>query len=56
LKSFRAYTFRFVGFDSKGDMVDEMSQPYSFTTTHSFSIEFLWNYLALAAFELKDVR
>jgi hypothetical protein len=48
------YTFAFGGFDSHGQVLDQLLEPFSIATCHSLSLELVWSYVASAAYRLND--
>lgn len=55
LKPNTLYSFAFGAFDSQGEIIDNLMEPFSISTCHSLSHDMVWNYLASASYQLKDM-
>ena len=53
LKPHTLYTFAFGAFDSAGELIDQLQEPFSVATCHTLSVDLIWSYIASAAFHLK---
>lgn len=56
LKPNTLYSFAFGAYDSRGDLIDNLTEPFSIATVHSLSCELIWSYMASAAYHRKDME
>lgn len=55
LKPNTLYTFAFGGYNSHGELIDTLSEPFYASTSHTLSVRLIWSYIAAAAYRSKDL-
>ena len=55
LKQNTMYSFGFGAFNSRDELINNISEPFSVITCHPLSVELIYSYLASTAFHVKDL-